>query len=82
MPNYEIVNKKSGAKSVVTEAEWLMIKDKGMAKRFTFKMQSAVAKKPPFEPKEVVDMRNKKDASKDKESDSENKTTDKKTNLS
>jgi hypothetical protein len=60
MPNYELVNKKSGAKATVTELEWEQIKKKGWAGRFTFKMQSITEKKPPFTPKEVIDMREKK----------------------
>lgn len=62
MPNYELINKKSGATATVTEAEWEQIKKKGWAGKFHFKMQSISEKKPPFTPKEVIDMREAKPA--------------------
>lgn len=74
MPLYELTNKKSGAQAIVTEQEWELIKSKGMASKFTFKMQSSPVARPPFIPQEVKDMRSKKSEDKTESEDNKQST--------
>lgn len=75
MPLYELTNKKSGAQAIVTEQEWELIKSKGMASKYTFKMQSSPVARPPFVPQEVKDMRAKKSEDKTDQSEDNKQST-------
>lgn len=60
----EITNIKSKAVSIVSEEQWANIEKAGWAKKYKVKLAPMGAKRPPFIPDEVKDMKASKQESK------------------